>query len=73
MPGSVSVQEHEKKEKEEDAAARNNTPAHVAETRFSEDVVKQIMELGFPRLAVIEALTVTDGNPDMAVSYLTGN
>lgn len=54
-------------EKEQPQAAPNTGGAN-----FPEAVIQQIMDLGYPRAAAIEALTVADGNPDAAVSYLLG-
>lgn len=40
---------------------------------FNEKVVSELMDMGFPKAKVLEALTLTDGNKDQAATYLTEN
>jgi len=50
------------------------TPPARASTQsspFPEPVIKQLVELGFTRQQVIEALYHAGGNPDIAAGYLT--
>eukprot|EP00698_Gefionella_okellyi_P013311 TRINITY_DN3638_c0_g1_i2.p1 TRINITY_DN3638_c0_g1~~TRINITY_DN3638_c0_g1_i2.p1 ORF type:complete len:365 (+),score=82.49 TRINITY_DN3638_c0_g1_i2:249-1343(+) len=55
--------------------ATTATPAPTAAAtapQFPEPVVRQLMEMGFPRELVLQALVATQGDADAAVNFLVG-
>uniref|UniRef100_A0A6B2L4R3 DNA damage-inducible protein 1 n=1 Tax=Arcella intermedia TaxID=1963864 RepID=A0A6B2L4R3_9EUKA len=68
----------EQNKKEEPTKSENKQPVlHPAPApppqNTQENVIKQLMDLGFPRSQVLEALEVCGGNAEMAASYLLSN
>lgn len=52
------------------AAAPASAPAASGQSRFSDETIEQLVQLGFPRDAAIRALEATGGNIDFAASLL---
>jgi len=48
----------------------SNTPSTSSQVQISEEIINNVVELGFDREKVKQALQVTQGNPDIAVELI---